>query len=85
MSQLVVERNGKYDSVNGSKGYRWMESEMVTSLNKEDTVDRTYYDSLVNDAVHDISQYGDFEWFVSNDPFDRADDYETKMLEKIEL
>lgn len=83
--QLVVERNGKYDSVNGSKGYRWMESEMVTSLNKEDTVDRTYYDSLVDDAVHDISQYGDFEWFVSNDPFDRAEDYETKMLEKIEL
>ena len=58
----------KYDSVTGAKGYRWLETETVKLLNKEDDIDRSYYDKLVNDAVDEISSYGDFEWFVSNDP-----------------
>ena len=62
---LVVERNGKYDSATGTKGYRWLEAEMVRELGKQDDIDRSYYDSLVNDAVDAISAYGDFEWFVS--------------------
>lgn len=57
----------KYDSATGTKGYRWMESEMVKTLNKEDDIDRSYYENLVNGAVEAISQYGDFEWFISND------------------
>jgi hypothetical protein len=24
---------------------------------------------MVDEAVYDISQYGDFEWFVSDDPY----------------
>ena len=24
---------------------------------------------MVDDAVHDISEYGDFEWFVSEEPY----------------
>lgn len=57
----------KYDSVAGAKGYNWMESEMVRRLHKETSIDRSYYDKLVDDAVESISQYGDFEWFVSDD------------------
>ena len=57
----------KYDSVAGAKGYNWMESEMVQRLHKESFIDRSYYDKLVDDAVESISQYGDFEWFVSDD------------------
>lgn len=53
-----------YASATGAKGYRWMESEMVKELNKEEFIDRSYYDSMVDDAVKDISQYGDFEWFA---------------------
>ena len=45
-----------------------MESETVRLLGMEDAVDRNYYDKLVNDAIEDISRYGDFEWFVSEDP-----------------
>lgn len=55
-----------YASAVGAKGYRWLESEMVKELNKEDDIDRSYYNALVDTAVHDISQYGDFEWFASN-------------------
>ena len=59
--------NTKYDSVTGTKGYRWLEAEMVKELGKEDDIDRSYYDKLVDDAIENISQYGDFEWFVSDD------------------
>ena len=61
----------KYDAAVGTKGYRWLESEMVRTLSKENDIDRSYYDKLVNDAVDTISQYGDFERFVSGDPIPR--------------
>ena len=61
--------NLKYSSATGAKGYRWMESEMVKTLGKQDDIDRSYYDKLVNDAADAIASYGDFEWFVSDDPY----------------
>lgn len=59
--------NKKYVSATGAKGYRWMESEMVRELGKESEIDISYYTSLVDEAVDTISQYGDFEWFVSDE------------------
>lgn len=64
---LMREKDGKYYAATGSKGYRWLESEMVKELNKEDDIDKTYYNNLVSNAVNDISKYGDFEWFVSDE------------------
>lgn len=58
-----------YAAATGSKGYRWLESEMVKSLGKENGIDRSYYDAMVDTAANDISKYGDFEWFVSDDPY----------------
>ena len=63
---LVREKDGKYYSATGSKGYRWLESEMVRGSNEE-FIDKSYYNKLVNEAVDTISKYGDFEWFVSDD------------------
>ena len=59
----------KYAAVTGSKGYRWLESEMVRILNKEDCINRQYYDDLVNDAVNNLSQFMDFEWFISDSEY----------------
>ena len=61
--------NVKYSAATGTKGYFWLESEVVKELNKEDDIDRSYYDKLVDNAVEEISKYGDFEWFVSDDPY----------------
>ena len=61
--------NIKYASATGAKGYRWLESEMVRTSNKQNDIDRSYYDKLVDDAIDTISKYGDFEWFVSDDPY----------------
>lgn len=57
----------KYMSATGAKGYRWLEAEMVKTMHKEEDIDRSYYDKLVDNAVDTISKYGDFEWFVDND------------------
>ena len=59
--------NTKYDSVAGTKGYRWLEAEMVKELGKEDDIDLSYYNKLVDDAVETISKYGDFEQFIADD------------------
>nr|DAZ55899.1 MAG TPA: DNA polymerase [Caudoviricetes sp.] len=64
----------KYDAATGTKGYRWLESEMVKELGKEDDIDRGYYDALVDAAATDISAFGDLEWFVSDDPYVKEDD-----------
>lgn len=63
---LMREKDGLYHAATGSKGYRWLESETVKDLHKEDDIDRSYYDKLVDDAVSNISKYGDFEWFISD-------------------
>ena len=63
-----ADGNIKYDAATGSKGYRWLESEMVRELNKDQDIDKSYYNNLVDGAVNEISKYGDFEWFVSNEP-----------------
>ena len=57
--------NKKYDSVTGTKGYRWLEAETVKKQSKENDIDKSYYDAFVNEAKESISELGDYEWFVS--------------------
>lgn len=66
---LVREQNGKYYAAAGTTGFRWLESELVRSSGTEENIDKSYYTKLVDDAVETISEYGDFEWFVSDDPY----------------
>ena len=66
---LYRVNDGKNYAASGSTGYRWLESEMVYSLNKTEDIDHSFYHKLIDDAVEVISKYGDFEWFVSDDPY----------------
>lgn len=63
---LMREKDGKYYSATGAKGYRWLESEEVLRLKKEDDIDRAYYETLVDKAVETISEYGDVTQFVNS-------------------
>lgn len=58
----------KKAAASGTTGYRWLESEMIRGVN-EDAIDLSYFTKLVDDAVDTINKYGDFEWFVSDDPY----------------
>jgi energy-coupling factor transporter ATP-binding protein EcfA2 len=67
---LLREKDGKYYAATGSKGYRWLEAEMVKVLKKEDDIDTNYYRGLVDDALDNMKKYGDVEWFISDNPTD---------------
>lgn len=80
---LYRVNDGKNYSASGTKGYRWMESEMLRGVNtkdievdgkmitvlddKDDLVDMSYHNKMVDDAIETISKYGDFEMFVSQE------------------
>lgn len=63
---LLREKEGKYYAAGGTKGYRWLESEIVQSRGKSDDIDLLYQRSLVDDAIETISKFGDFETFVAD-------------------
>lgn len=62
---LLREKDGSYNAATGTKGYRWMEAEMVKKLKKESSIDKSYYIKQVDAAIKTISTYGDFEEFIS--------------------
>ena len=66
---LYRVNEGKNYAAPGSSGFRWLESETVKALGKDADIDKLFYESLINDAIDTISKYGDYEWFVSNDPY----------------
>lgn len=67
----VVKKDGstQFDSVTGAKGYRWLEREEVIDRGLEDKIDLGFYNRLVDKAIDKINKFGDFEWFVSEDPY----------------
>lgn len=70
---LWREKEGKYYAATGSKGYRWLETELVKTLNKYDDIDHGHFISMVDDAVDTIKKYGDYDWFVSDDIYVKPD------------
>lgn len=77
----VVDKDGtiKYSYATGTNGYRWLESEEVELLNKQDDIDTSYYRALVDDAIDTMSEYGDVNIFCSDDPLPPAGDAPTPM------
>ena len=66
---LYREKEGKYYAATGTKGYRWLESEMVFEQNKLDDIDEKHFIEMADGAKDTIQKFGDFEWFVSDDPY----------------
>lgn len=68
---LLRKADGRYSAATGSKGYRWVESEVLRQSRMFDRIDYSYYDRLVDEAVKSIEKYGvDIEWFTSEDHYD---------------
>ena len=64
---LLREKDGAYHAASGTKGYRWLEAEVVKTLDRQDDIDMGYFTALQNAAIETISKFGDFEWFVADD------------------
>lgn len=61
---LMREKDGKYSFATGTKDYRWLESDLIRKLNKEDIIDISYYSKLVDEARDSIAEYTDVEEFI---------------------
>lgn len=66
---LMREKDGKYYSATGAKGYRWLEAEIVSSLGRTDDIDEGHFKEMAYAAIDTIKKYGDYEWFVSDAPY----------------
>ena len=62
----ALDKNGnvKYDAVTGTKGYRWLQADVVRERGDIDIIDRSFYKKLVDDAVEAIGKYVDPEAFM---------------------
>ena len=66
---LYRVNDGKNYAASGSTGYRWLESEMVKRDEREDDIDKSFYQKLTDEAIDTIKKYGDYERFVSDAPY----------------
>lgn len=62
---LVRGKDGVFHSASGAKGWHWRESEVVRELGLEQDIDMGYFRKLVDDAIKNISKFGDPEWLTS--------------------
>ena len=60
---LMRAKDDKYYAATGTKGYRWKIAELVTERER-DQIDMGYFQTLLDNAVDEISKFGDFEWFT---------------------
>lgn len=59
---LVREQDGAYHSVAGTKGHRWLETEMVMA-NPDIRLDYSYHEQLAKEALDTLAKFGDTEKF----------------------
>lgn len=69
---VLYRKDGdKYNAAAGSKGYRWIESSLLEQMDDYfGRIDRTYYQNLVTDAIENMGNYGDVDWFISDGDVD---------------
>jgi len=62
---LYRVKNGKYYAVSGTKGWRWLERDMVRELNLQDRIDPAYHSQLVSNVVDHLGEFGDVMGFLN--------------------
>lgn len=68
--ELMAERGEKFNSVGGTKGYRWKDSEVIREFGLENEIDKKYYIEQVTKAIEAIEQYCDVDWFTGDTEYD---------------
>lgn len=60
-----VDDEGKVSSINGCKGYRWLETEEVDKKDLWDKIDMSYFREVVDKAYVHLSKFGDADEFIN--------------------
>lgn len=61
---MSLRGESDYYAVQGTKGYRFLESETVKNLNKEKDINEAYFIELANEAINHIEEFGSYEEFI---------------------
>ena len=61
---LYRVNEGKNYAAAGTKGYKWLESEVVKALGKEDEIDISYFDKLLNEAKGSLIAFSKIDDFL---------------------
>lgn len=64
---LLREKDGSYAAATNTTGFRWLEADTVKELHKEDDIDTSYFENLVDKAIANIEKFGSFAEFASDD------------------
>lgn len=62
--------NPKYAAAEGTKGWRWKETEVVKSLNQKEQINMEYWRQKIDDVIATLSEYGDVDKFLSDAPYE---------------
>ncbi len=62
--------NPKYAAAEGTKGWRWKETEVVKSLNQKEQINIEYWRQKIDDVIATLSEYGDVDRFLSDAPYE---------------
>lgn len=65
-----IRGENSYYAVQGTKDYRFLESEVVKQLKKEKDIDESYFISMCNDAIKHIAEFGSYDWLISDSKYD---------------
>lgn len=72
-SEMLLKKiQETYTVVDENTGEKKEVAKAVEIPGLTEAIDKSYYNKLVDDAVETISQFGDFEYFVSDDPYVRT-------------
>ena len=62
---MSLRGESDYYAVTGTKGYRFLESEVVKNLGKEEDINEAYFIEMANEAIDHIAEFGSYDEFVS--------------------
>lgn len=63
--ELLRKDGDKTGALSGTKGYRWMDWSVYKTLPVKPDINWSYYERLYNNAVDEVSKYGDINKFIA--------------------
>ena len=63
---LLRKKDDKFYAVTGTKGYKWAESELVETLDRQGDINILYYNRLADDAFDKLASFGDAGKFLDH-------------------
>lgn len=64
--------NPKYAAVEGTKDWRWKETEVIRSLKLEDQINMDFFRNKLDEAIDTLAQFGDVDKFLSDEPYEES-------------